>query len=529
MKTASQYWVGPGLLLLLLCLTQSPVLNPDALEMGLVGKGYFGMESQGLDLAYYPPLYPLLSAFFAAFMGGHAALVALNLFSVMALVFLLQRLLLRRGADVVVGLTVALVGFSLPQIREMALSADPRALQLVLLFLGLALLRPEPRLSHTKALGVVAALLLMCRPEGLLFAGILLVGAMVLWRREAVTSVVFFLGLLLPYAIWISRSVGSLSLSSRAWEIKGVALLGLLPVRPLIQLWGAGATSTPYRELLQQVEVSGSLPRTGFAEAFFAASSELAAGIPVLVLLLALFGATRLWRSERFLLGSLFAIVLGSMALYLVPMGRDLALPLINLLPAVVALWVMAACGALRLVGMGRSRVPLPGPLWVLLLLGPLCFFSMKGGGRIQSSSPSQASAWLQAKLAPDTRVASSLGSSAIIRRAGISWERVVARWERPVLWRAETEPDLLLLSSVDGTWMLGAPLLDSEMPLIPLAYFQDEAGWVLLLDLKAARRQMNEPALIEKILHDGEAGLESPGPLEEGVGDLDTVGLGGP
>ena len=95
MKAAAQHWFGPLVLLVLLCLTQAPHLSPDALEMGLVGRGYLGFESQGLDLSYYPPLFPLLSALLGFVMGAEVALVAINLLSVLALVWLFQRMLLR--------------------------------------------------------------------------------------------------------------------------------------------------------------------------------------------------------------------------------------------------------------------------------------------------------------------------------------------------------------------------------------------------------------------------------------------------
>jgi len=492
MKEALNSWWSVGLFFVLIAFTQSPVLNPDALEMGLVGQAQLGFMDKGdLALSHYPPLYPVLTALLGVVTGPHVALIALNFICMLGVVFLLQSIVKRVTNPPFLGLWVVFIGFSLAPMRWMTTTADPRALQLFLILLGLFLLRREASSREVWALGFVSGGLVLCRPEGLLFAGLLLVGSWVLWRRVAVKSWGAFALIALPYWTWISLSVGSLSLSSRAWELKGAPLLEILPVRPLIQLWGTGATSTPFREILHDVEVIGSVPRSGVVEAIGASIQALYAGCPLIVLVFAALGACFLWSRQRFLLGMLSSLVAFSMALYLVPMGRDLALPLINLLPGVVAIWALAVCGALacfeRLDQRGLSRQLTLG----LTLAGILCFAILglsSEGWRMNlpqaGDSSAQASAWLKNTLAEDERVASSLGSSAIVRRAGRRWERVVSRWERPVLWEGEKAPDYLLFTSVDGDWMLGPPLFEPERVFEPVAYFRDGQGWVMILKI---------------------------------------------
>jgi len=407
MKDALQSWWSVGLFFVLIAFTQSPVLNPDALEMGLVGQAQLGLVDQGdLTLSHYPPLYPFLTALFGLVAGEHVGLIALNFICMLGVVFLLQSIVKRVSDQSLLGLWVVFIGFSLAPMRWMTTTADPRALQLFLILLGLFLLRRDSSSREIWTLGFVSAGLVLCRPEGLLFAGLLLVGAWVLWRRAAVKSWGAFGLIALPYWTWISISAGSLSLSSRAWELKGAPLLEILPVRPLIQLWGTGATSTPFREILHDVEVIGSVPRTGFVEALGASAHAFYAGCPLLVLVLAVFGATFLWIRQRFLLGMLSSLIVFSMALYLVPMGRDLALPLINLLPGVVAIWALAVCGGVactEFIGQrGLSRRVTLG----LTSVGVLCvaFLGLSSEGWRMSlpqagDSAAQASAWLQSTL----------------------------------------------------------------------------------------------------------------------------------
>jgi hypothetical protein len=237
-------------------------------------------------------------------------------------------------------------------------------------------------------------------------------------------------------------------------------------------------------------------------------------GLSPIWLVLAALGAGLFWRRSRIQALLFFGAFLGALALYWVPMGRDEARPLINLLPAVAVVWVFASVGAVGLVQWIHKRIKAPCLVLVLVALAPV---SVR---EVLSASPNtglsaQASAWLKISLPSPSRIASSLGSSGIVRRAELPWERVPARWERSSLWSEALEPDYLLLSSVDGVWMLGPPFFPAEMPLVPVAYLGDAHNWVLILDLKASRRQMHQAALDAKALHQGDALNQAPGNLE--------------
>lgn len=519
-------WVAPILFFLILALTESPHLNPDALEMGQVGAGFFGGDTQGLSWTHYPPLYPLLAGFFALLLRLPVALVAINLCCVLGLVFCIQHRVRGESPAIWRALVVAGVGLGLSPIREIALGADPRALQLLLIFSGLFLLQPGASRLQRRGLGILAALLLLCRPEGLLFAGLLLAGAVWVWRKAALQTALFFGALVFPYFLWVYRAAGSLSLNTRSWELQGASLLPDFPVRPLVQMWGAGAGYTPFRTLLQGVEGATALPNSGLFSALKAAAVALGQGLSPVFLGLALWGALGLWRRNRASLVLFAGVFFGALVLYWVPMGRDTARPLLNLLPAVGAVWVCASLGAVEIAERVHKRFRWPS--WALagLLVVPGASLDVLSKSSASSTGLStQASAWLKQNLQPKERIATSLGSSGIVRRAGLKWERVPARWERASLWAGALQPDYLLLTSVDGGWMLGPPLLPADLPLIPVAYFGDAGDWALLLDLKTARRQMDQAALDSKLLHEGHLFQQAPGGLEQVQGQLPTGG----
>ena len=530
MKTAVQHWLAPGVFFILLALTQAPHLNADALEMGQVGAGFFGADSQGLSWAHYPPLAPLISGFLALILGTTVALVALNLFCMLGLVWLIQREVSNRAVAGLAGFSVVLVGIGIGPVRELSMSADPRALQLALIFSCLALLKPESSLFHKKLFGVLAALLLMCRPEGVLFGGLLLFGSVWLWRRTAVSTLVFFFGILLPYVLWIFRQVGAVTLNTRVWELKGADLLTDFPVRPLVHLWGAGATTTPFRDLLQDVESSAAVPSAGLFSALFDALNALCRGLPPVWLALAALGSVLVWRRSRFLFVMLSGVFAGALAMYWVPMGRDEAQPLLNLMPAVVVIWLWASLGAVALLEWAQSKFRLPKIAVGFAVLGPFTVMGLFSDSAASGNvTANQASAWLLSELPENARIASSLGSSRIVRRAGLDWERVPARWEISTVWAGASHPDYLLISSVDGPWMLGPPLFPAELPFIPRAYFGDAGNWVLLLDLKTAWLQMNDLALDNELLDHRDPVDETSGTLEEVQGQLPRAGTAGP
>lgn len=516
-------WLVIGVYLLGVLATQASVVNPDALEMGLVGQDLFGGDRLNLDVHHYPPVFPVVSAMASLVLPLPAAILVLAPLAFCGVLVALVRLL---GAPLG-GLSAAvLVGvlWSSPELAALSVSPDPRGLQLAFFYGGVVLLLGSAHLARGVGVGLLSGLLVLTRPEGILFAVLLLAVACVLWRRRVGPALACFAGVVLPYLWWVSSAVGSVSLNSRAWEIKGAGLLELLPVRPLIHLWGAGAQTTPFREVLREIGPQASVPQESFLGALWAAAGELGAGLLPLWWVAAVWGALRLWRTKKTLLVLLVGTIGVSMALYLVPMGRDLALPLINLLPGLVALHVLAVLGLVHAVEWlsQRSQAGAIGVTAVVLLAGG---WALRGGQDVaQSESLHRAASWMKAELSEDAQVASSLGSAPLVHLAEKHWVRIPSRWERAVLWEGpEYRPDYLVLSSTDGLWMLGPPALNTEESgAKPAAFFRDERGWVLLLELgeETGAGHLDESGIVVEGLERSDSAEELPRNLEEAGAD---------
>ena len=409
-------------------LTQVPVLNPDALEMGLVGKSLWGTGATGLDSFYYPPAFPLLSALAAAALPLHAGILVIAPLAFCAVVFALWRLLDARNQWLTAAVLLGVL-WSSAELRALAVSPDPRGLQLAFFFGGTALLLGPAQRIRCMVVGLLAGLLVLTRPEGFLFSSLLLAAAVFHWRQKAIAAWACFFAVVLPYVWLVSRAVGNLSLNSRAWEIKGSGLLEFLPVRPLVHLWGAGAQGTPFREVLRELGPQTAVPQENLLGSLGAAAGELGASLLPLWWVAAAWGGVLIWRSRRLLMLLLGGAVAVSMALYLVPMGRDLALLLINLLPAVVALHFLAVWGLVDALQRLERRIR-GGMITIGLAVFLVGAFGLTSGtGHALPESYSSAASWMKVNLPPSTRVASSLGSSPIVHQAERVWEHIPSRW----------------------------------------------------------------------------------------------------
>ncbi|MEC7384674.1 MAG: hypothetical protein VYB14_00700, partial [Planctomycetota bacterium] len=429
-----------------------------------------------------------------------------------------------------VGAVLLGVFWSSPELRSLAVSPDPRGLQLAFLYAGIGLVILPFQRFRGVSLGALAGLLVLTRPEGFLFASLLLGVALFQWKKKAAVSIGCFFAVVLPYLGLVSKSVGGVSLNSRAWEIKGSLLLEFLPVRPLIHLWGAGAESTPFREVLRDLGPQNAVPQENLWGALGAAGVELGASLLLVWWAAAAWGAVLIARSSRPLTALLGGTIVVSMALYWVPMGRDLALPLINLLPAVVALHFLAAWGLVdglsRLRSRNRSGAFAGGAVALMIGLWGL----HNGENRALPESFNGASSWMSENLPSEAEVASSLGSAPIVHQSHRRWMRIPSRWERSVEWKsAMNRPDFLVLSSTDGLWMLGPPRLNGlGVTVEPAAFFRDPKGWVLLLEFgkQTGAGQFNESGVVPEELEGLDSLQQLSRELEEGGADKDEAPL---
>ncbi len=374
MKDSLQSWWPAWAFVVLLTVSTAPSLSPDAVEMGVVGQSFWSGASNGLDWHHYPPIGPGLYGLLASFLPMSMALVAPSMLAATGLFVVLVSRLSNRGPRVEVVFVLLALFYSSEALVRTATEADVRGLQLFFLFVGIFLVAREeaPSRKERMVLGAIAGGLVLCRPEGILYAGLLGLLALKSWRGRSILSGLVAAGVVLPYLGWVSMETGALTLSSRSWELKGAGLLEFLPTRPLIQLWGAGAETTEFREILSVLPAQGSVPLEGPLAALSAAGGAIVFSMPIWSWPFVIFGMVRLWVDDRFLSLAFGGVVGICVALYWVPMGRDSALPLINLLPAVVCFLFCGVLGMLVVRAWGLGSVEWLGSVGLVLGRCPL-------------------------------------------------------------------------------------------------------------------------------------------------------------
>ena len=355
------------------------------------GRGYVSVF--GGTHTLFPPLYPLLIGVFAPLAGSEEA--AARLVSLLAGVALVGGVfgLARRVFDERVALLAGALAACHPLLVALSVATYSEGL-----FLGLATLCglaavcciERPSAIRAAAVGALAGLAYLTRPEGIALAAILgglvfVAGAV---RRRALgapllhaTVVVAAAGLVAaPYAAQLSRIAGGFRWEGKSWMNDAIAArqregLGLIeasrglgpdaePLGPFLfpdqharlalplQDGGGGLVETLLADPVgRSVELVGMLTRARFL------------GSPV-VLALALAGllATRWWRTRLFE-GAVLLAIPGLAIAILLALDFTWQRYFFPLLPAGLV-WAAAGADRLgRLAGAVAARLPLPGAL----------------------------------------------------------------------------------------------------------------------------------------------------------------------
>ena len=491
-----------AILVFVITLISEPMLNPDGLEMAVVGQCQLGLtpaEYSGcetLQPLYYPPIFPLISGFLNWSLGVGGMFV-LSLLAAGMIVLPLSRFVEALSGQKNVTGIVAITLISVSCFSFYGMLAEPRMLSVTALFFvwGLMLRSEGKRASqqYNFTIGVLAALLMLIRPEGILVGPLLIVFA--IWRVGArgFRVAAGFLAIALPWWILMSTMAGRLTVSSRSWELAGVSLLSYLPVRPLVQLWGVGASNRPMREALSGLGPSEFSSESSLIDSIFAVFADLVVELPALLLLLALVGFYVAVRSpkRRHVSVALGLVVTPSFVLAMTPVGRDVAMPLNNLLPIVFVVVIYGVVGFFWAATAIRRRMntSTAAAKFALLLLvtvsGALSPYPNKPVPQ-SSESGLLAASWLNENTPDREVVASTFATSSIPHLSQRAWRPLPSRWDG-ASWSASDAPSWFVLSGVDGSWPLDSPMFRQDMNIEPRAIFADDHGWVLILQRTAS------------------------------------------
>ena len=493
--------IGPGLFLVALAF-HSPVISPDAVEMAETGRCLWlqtvgASACEGLELWFWPPLFPLIVGAISLVSGVEPTVVGVGLSAlswalVVWLVVDLLRLWIGERLPWACALFPPLL-LAVPTFAAYVQNGEARGLGLAFLLLALRSTvrmrrsHPAERMASIRV-GLCIAMACLCRPEYLLPSGLLL--AWRVWVFRSPWAPGGFLLLMTPYWALLSRQAGQFTVTSRDWLANVGGWLALFPDEWVRMELAAGARDTPVRRVVSTVSDEAD-KRLGlewgevgtFAEFVFLDT------LPVALSAFALVGAVVAWRiaSRRLLFGILLVLAPSVGSLVLLRVG-DTVLPLNNLLPFVVLLalftsitvgWGVAAWSE-RASSDQADRV-------VSVLLICLCWWlavrSPPPVSLLSSEAGAAATSWLGEQST--SKIGVTFASAPIVLRSGHVRTRIPAPWSVPA-W-LEQPPDRLVLSSLDLPATLASlRTMERVVGLSTEVVFEDDAGWVAVMKVTA-------------------------------------------
>ena len=372
-------WLGAGALAMLWAASATASFYPDGYELAAAGACLWGLPPEpalpcsALDLGYTTPLFPLLAGLVGLALGRLGGVVALALLC-MALCWVpLSDLARRMGGSRAVAATFVLLAAS-PELRAWALVPDERPLALVLVA-GACAVASRARTPAMVALaGALAGLAAWARPEALA-AAVLVPAALLAWRRRGAWPAVAAAAALVAGLVVTQRLLGGTWLP-RPYEVAALELLDLLPEDWAKRLVGMGAWSPPVRTwgLANGIPApQGGLSPNPLAGTVWVGRALAVGTHPSLWLLagVGIVSAAARPGGRRALLATVGLATPWLAASALLHARLD-ALPMANLLAALLALSVLAGVGAARLGGWAAGWLPrrLGAPLALTLALG---------------------------------------------------------------------------------------------------------------------------------------------------------------
>ena len=413
---------------------------PDGYELAAAGACLWGLPEApslpcaAMDLGYTTPLFPFLSGPLGWAFGGLVGVVVLALVSLSLSFVPLSRMARQLG-----GRRAALGAFvmlaSSQELRAWSMVPDERPLALLLAASAWAVAISSRTPRGAALAGVLAGLAGWARPEALVVA-VLVPAALLIWDRRQGLAAALGAGLLLAGWLVVQRLLGGTWLP-RPYEVAALELLLVLPDDWAKRLVGMGAWSPPIRAwgLVHGIAApSGGMSPDPIDGARWAGQALAQGTHPAHWLLAGIGIASGLWQAPR--RRALIAAA-GLAAPWLIASAllhaRLDALPLANLLAALLALCVLAGAGAAHLGGWLASWLPARStPIAALLLTAAL---AMAAGSTwplspvrpgVELSPPgTAAAAWLRAH--PGT-VTSTYETAPVVFRAEQPWQE----WPTP-------------------------------------------------------------------------------------------------
>ena len=438
-----------GIIGLLLAWLGNPIFIPDSYEQAIVAECWRYGTSMRMDCNAIFPWFrpPLPSMIIATGVDWFDSITALLLLSWVAAVgtygIVFHRI--QRGLETtehssllgsIVVLTISFAGF----ITTLGLFADSKLIALPLVFgSGSILLSKHLSGWNSFGMGVLLGLAFLTRFENLLLIALGVGMVFLLSSRRWWNCLAYSLGCM-PFVggwIWIlSRETDRWTLSPRYWEQWIVLLMDKMPLRWVQELYGMGIWNPPLRSLALQSTLdsqsSGLLSTFVFLEWVNWLNIHVLSLFHPMVVTVALLNIL-IWRRNKTLCKWLFVLCwlsLPSIAVTILPQGRESIFPIAYVLPLWCSVWIW--------IGLSTSLIIVRVErIWQksILLLGLIGLTqlptSMKRPPNLEFSAPAMTVRhWLQKYTPENSIVLSSFEIAPIVWLSKRQWQEWPSPWE---------------------------------------------------------------------------------------------------
>lgn len=441
--------IALGLFALLLAWFGNPIFIPDSYEQIIVAECWSSGSSLRIDCDnifpwFRPPLPSLMTTVWLEWIDGFSALLLLSWAStVMTLGILIQRIRILHIDEGQTGILFAMVigvtGLA-GLLFDLGLLADSKIIALPFVFGALSLLI-APQITRLKAvsIGALLGLAFLTRFENLLLVA---TGSlMILWySRNRILNLILYCVGWIPFVggwCWLLyQETGRITLSPRYWEPWILPLIDEMPLRWVQELYGMGVWNPPLRELALESQLSptkhtllSSFSWTDWMHWLDMNTLSLFAPSVVLVFIFSLI----LWYKDhsmrKWIIGFTW-ISMPSIALTLLPQGRESIFPVAYVLPMWISVWTWIGLST------GLIILRLEG-LWTKCLL----FFGVLGLTQLPNSinRPSNLELsrtgltvqyWLRSYTPSNSIVLSSFETAPIVWLSDREWQEWPSPWE---------------------------------------------------------------------------------------------------
>ena len=438
-----------GLFALLLAWFGNPIFIPDSYEQIIVAECWASGSSLRINCDdifpwFRPPLPSLITTLWLDWIDGFSALLLLSWSAtILTLGILGQRIrtLHEDEGQTAILLTMVIVstGFA-GLLFDLGLLADSKILALPFVFGALSLLL-TPQITPLRALsfGVLLGLSFLTRFENLLL--IATGSLMIIWysRNRITTLILYCVGWIPFVGGWcclLYTETGRLTLSPRYWEPWILPLIDEMPLRWVQELYGMGIWNPPLRKIALASQLHPTkqtlLSSFSWGDWIHWLDINILSLFAPSVVIVFIFNLLLWWRDpsmRKWIIGFIW-ISMPSIALTLLPQGRESIFPVAYVLPMWISVWTW--------IGLSTGLIVLRlEALWTksTLLLGVLILTQLPNSivrpSNIELSTTGlTVQHWLRSYTPSNSIILSSFETAPIVWLSEREWQEWPSPWE---------------------------------------------------------------------------------------------------